>query len=64
MHYKIFDFTTQIFFVFDWKSYVDIKNDFHYNLQFEKFVFIRKSNPDMNLLILKKEDLIRLGVAL
>jgi hypothetical protein len=52
------------FFVFDWESYVDVKNDFHYNLQIEKFDCIRKSNPDLKLLILKKDDLIKLGVVL
>lgn len=52
------------FFVEDWDCWVDIKNDYHFNLQKDKFNSILKSNPDLKLKILRKTDLISLGVEL
>lgn len=50
------------FFVDTWQSWVDVKNDYHFSLQEEKFQQIRKSNPNIQLLILRKVDLETLGV--
>lgn len=45
-------------------EYIDIKNDYHYNLNVNKFLQIRSSNPDIKLTLLFKEDLIKLGIKL
>lgn len=50
------------FLLIDENVYIDIKNDYHYQLSKEKFKSIRKSNPDLDLKILLKEDLYILGV--
>lgn len=50
------------FFIFDWNCFVDIKNEYHYKLQFNKFENIIKSNPNLKLKILLKKDLISLGI--
>lgn len=52
------------FYVFEWDCWVDIKNDYHFNLQKDKFDLIRKSNPNLKLRIVTKKDLIDLGVVL
>lgn len=52
------------FFVYDWDSWVDIKNDYHYEIQKEKFECIIESNPNINLKILTDYDLKKLGVNL
>lgn len=48
------------FFVSEWNSWVDIKNDYHYNLQKEKFDALLKEGN--NVKILRKDDLLKLGV--
>lgn len=52
------------FYVSEWNCYVDVKNDYHYNLQREKFNAIRSCNPDIEIRILTKCDLIQLGLLL
>lgn len=52
------------FFIHEWNCYVDIKNNYHYELQKEKFESIMISNPNLKLKILLKEDLLKLGVVL
>ena len=52
------------FYIYEWDAYVDIKNEYHFNLQKEKFECIYKSNPDINLEILRRSDLEFLGVIL
>jgi hypothetical protein len=52
------------FFVEDWGCYVDIKNDYHMQLQKDKFQAIQSSNPNVKIRILGKEDLKQLGVSL
>lgn len=41
---------------------MDIKNDYHYGLQKDKFKRIALSNPNLEIRILKKEDLVEMGV--
>lgn len=50
------------FFVYDWDSYVEIKNKFHMSQQIEKFENIRKSNPEIKITILLEKDLENLGI--
>lgn len=50
------------FYIEDWKCYIDVKSDYFYNLNKNKFDCIRKSNKKLNLKILFREDLLKLGV--
>ena len=50
------------FFIEEWDCYVDIKSDYFWELQKDKFDCIFKSNPNLKLKILKKDDLVNLGV--
>lgn len=50
------------FYFYDWNCWVDIKNDYHFNLQKEKFEQIKKSNPEKVIKIILKKELISLGV--
>lgn len=52
------------FYLIDEDTYVDVKNAYHWSLQEDKFKAIRKSNPDLKLRILFKEDLENMGVIL
>lgn len=49
------------FFIYDWNCYVEIKNKYHMNLQKQKFIALRKSNPNLKLLILMRKELEKLG---
>lgn len=50
------------FYVYDWCCWVDIKNDFHAEIQKEKFIAIAASNPSIEIRILKKLDLQAMGI--
>ena len=50
------------FYVVEWKSYVDVKNQYHYDLNREKFDQIRASNPGIALRVILKEELDSMGV--
>jgi len=50
------------FWIYKWKSYADVKCRYFYSE--EKFDAIKKSNPSVKVIILFKEDLIKLGVNL
>ena len=50
------------FFVNEWDCWVDVKNEYHFNLQKSKFLMIEQSNPDLKLKILRKKELVKLGV--
>lgn len=50
------------FYLPDADMYVDVKNEFHFLLNEEKWEWIRKSNPDIKIVLLFKEDLQKLGV--
>lgn len=50
------------FWIEDWKCYVDVKGAMWNDEQTQKFELIRKTNPDISLRILMKEDLRALGV--
>ena len=52
------------FYIYDWGCWVDIKNNYHYNLQKEKFQLINESNPEKSIRIILKEELESLGVLL
>lgn len=52
------------FYVLDWECYVDTKSKYFFDLNKEKIECILKSNPDLKLKILGKEELIELGVDL
>jgi hypothetical protein len=52
------------FYVDEWKSFVDIKNDYLFSLTKDKFDYISRSNPNINIKILLKEDLLKLGIIL
>jgi hypothetical protein len=49
------------FYLPDTDVYVDVKNEFHFHLNEEKWEQIRKSNPDIKIILLFKEDLQKLG---
>jgi hypothetical protein len=49
------------FYLIDYDEYIDIKNDYHYSLQKEKFDAIRSCNPKLKIRIILKEELIKLG---
>lgn len=48
------------FWVDDWNCFVDIKNEYHYSLQREKFDVLKKNDIEIKLLF--KKDLLELGV--
>jgi len=50
------------FYVHDWEAYVDVKNDYHFGLQRNKFDYVRRSNPDMKLVVLLENDLREKGI--
>lgn len=50
------------FYVYDWKCYIDTKSKYFQDLNKEKIKCILASNPDLNLKILGKEDLNKLGI--
>lgn len=50
------------FFVKNWNSYVDVKNEHAFKTSKQKFEKILESNPDLKLKILRKLDLINLGI--
>jgi hypothetical protein len=52
------------FYLIDSDEYIDVKNDYHWNLQKEKFDNIKKSNPALTIKILLKEDMIKMGINL
>jgi hypothetical protein len=52
------------FYVKEWKSYVDIKNSYLFSLTKTKFDCIIRDNPNVNIKVLLKEDLINLGIIL
>jgi hypothetical protein len=50
------------FYIYIWKSYVDTKADYWFNKDPEKFDIIRDQNKNLNIIILNKKKLERLGV--
>ena len=50
------------FYLPNTKEYVDVKSDYHFNINKEKWELIRLSNPDINITILFKKDLQNLGI--
>ena len=50
------------FLVESWDEWVDVKNDYHWGLQKGKFDCIRRSNPEMKLRVILKDELQKLGV--
>ena len=52
------------FYVETWGEWVDVKNDYHWGLQKDKFDCIRRSNPKMKLRVILKDELQKLGVIL
>jgi hypothetical protein len=52
------------FYVFDWECFVDTKSKYFFDLNKDKIECIMKSNPDLKLKILGKDELEALGVDL
>jgi hypothetical protein len=52
------------FYVETWGEWVDVKNDYHWGLQKDKFDCIRRSNPSMRIRVILKKELEELGVSL
>jgi hypothetical protein len=52
------------FYVYDWQCWIDIKNDYHYQMQKKKFQLINESNPNKKIRIILKKELESLGVLL
>lgn len=52
------------FYLSDEKLYVEIKNIYHHSLNPEKFELIRAQNKDINIKLLFKKDLQKLGIKL
>lgn len=52
------------FYLIDTDEYIDIKNLYIFNLHKNKFDNIKKSNPDIKIKLLFKEDLTKLGIIL
>lgn len=50
------------FYLPDTNEFIEIKNRYHYELQKEKWKYIRDCNPDLKIRILFKDDLIKMGV--
>lgn len=50
------------FYVNDWGCWVDVKNDYHIALQKDKFEAIRKCNPDQEVRIIDKRQMMTLGI--
>lgn len=50
------------FWVKDWNCYVEIKNDYHYNLQSGKFENVKKFNKNINIKLLMLDDLKKMGI--
>jgi DnaJ-domain-containing protein 1 len=50
------------FYLLDTDEYVDIKNEYHFRLNEQKWDQIRKSNSDLKIILLFKEQLQELGV--
>lgn len=50
------------FYLPETDEFVDIKNQYHYSLNKEKWENIRKSNPELKIILLFKEDLKTMGV--
>lgn len=50
------------FFLTQTNEYVDVKNQYHFALNSEKWDHIRATNPDINLVLLFEEDLVKMGV--
>jgi hypothetical protein len=50
------------FYLINENIYVDIKNDYHFSLQIEKFNLIKKHNPEIEIKILNKKHLLELGI--
>jgi hypothetical protein len=50
------------FFVKDWDCYVDVKGAFFSDLHEKKFEHLQRCNPDLKVKVLRKSDLLSLGV--
>jgi hypothetical protein len=50
------------FFLPNENKYIDVKNDYHFELGKRKFELIFEQNQDLNIIILTKKDLIQLGI--
>lgn len=50
------------FYLSDTDEYIDIKNKYHYSLNEHKWEYIRKSNPQLKIVILFEKDLKEKGI--